>query len=363
LLSLEDRNECFIKPCPCGFQTLLVVNAAQMGFHFRGWAEGGKEMVGSQVTEKIVPWGGQISFMGDDPFPGQKGQHRVSGPTGIAHFVWVHLHGIGDHGQWASEKGGLTLIREVNSSTFTQFMRVALISDIHSNLEALEAVMRDMRRQKVDDVVCLGDVVGYGADPGPCLDIVRERKWICLLGNHDEAATGAMDLEGYSELAKAGMIYSRRMLNPDQKKWLASRPYKAKAHGVQLVHSSLHEPEEWNYIIDELAAELNFLEQTLWVCFHGHTHVSCVWERHEDGMTLETGPRQRSLNKQSRYLINVGSVGQPRDRNPRACYVIWEPLVQRVVFRRVVYDIEAAQEKIRAAGLPMQLAGRLAQGK
>lgn len=242
-------------------------------------------------------------------------------------------------------------------------MRVALISDVHSNWEALEAVERDLRRQRVDEVVCLGDIVGYGADPGACLDFIRERKWPCLMGNHDEAACGAMDLEGYSELAKAGMKYAREVLTKEQKRWLGSRPMAMKAHGAQMVHSSLCEPDQWHYVIDELAAELHFLEQRLRVCFYGHTHVSCIWERMEDSMTLETGPRARNLNRASKYLINVGSVGQPRDRNPRACYAIWEPTEERVIFRRVVYDIETAQMKIRAADLPMQLASRLALGK
>jgi len=242
-------------------------------------------------------------------------------------------------------------------------MRVALISDIHSNWEALEAVERDIRRQRVEDVVCLGDIVGYGADPGPCLDFIREKKWACILGNHDEAAAGTMELEGYSELARVGMAYARRMLGKEQKRWLATRPRTAKMHNAHLVHSSLNEPEQWHYVIDELAAELNFLEQRLPVCFYGHTHVSCIWERMEDSMSLETGPRARTLNRSSRYLINVGSVGQPRDRNPRACYAIWDPSEDRVIFRRVPYDIETAQVKIREADLPMQLASRLALGK
>lgn len=242
-------------------------------------------------------------------------------------------------------------------------MRVALISDIHSNWEALEAVAQDIRRQRVDEVVCLGDIVGYGADPGLCLDFVRGKKWPCILGNHDEAASGTMELDGYSELAQAGMKYTREVLGEEQKHWLGARPRTAQMHNAHLVHSSLHQPEEWHYVIDELAAELNFQEQELAVCFYGHTHVSCIWERMEDSISLESAPRARTLNRSSRYLINVGSVGQPRDRNRRACYAIWDPSENRVIFRRVPYDIETAQRKIRKAGLPMQLASRLALGK
>ena len=242
-------------------------------------------------------------------------------------------------------------------------MRIAFISDIHSNWEALEAVVRDLRRQKVDEVICLGDIVGYGADPGRCLDFIREQGWLCLMGNHDQAACETSDLQSYSELARAGMEYARAVLTQEQKDWLASRPMVVEAHGCQLVHSSLSEPEQWHYVIDELAAELHFLEQESRICFYGHTHVACIWERMEDSMTVESLPRARSLNPSSRYLINVGSVGQPRDRNPRSCYAIWSPLEGRVIFRRVVYDIETAQEKIQAADLPMQLAYRLAQGK
>jgi diadenosine tetraphosphatase ApaH/serine/threonine PP2A family protein phosphatase len=183
------------------------------------------------------------------------------------------------------------------------------------------------------------------------------------MGNHDEAACDTADLQGYSELAKAGIQYTREALSEEQKRWLGSRPRVMKAHGAEMVHSSLCEPEQWYYVTDELAAELSFQEQQLRVCFYGHTHVSCVWERMEDSITLETRPRVRNLNRALKYLVNVGSVGQPRDRNPRACYVLWEPEAERVVFRRVVYDIETAQRKIRAAGLPMALASRLALGK
>lgn len=242
-------------------------------------------------------------------------------------------------------------------------MKVAVISDIHSNLEALEAVLRDIAKQGVDEIVCLGDVVGYGADPGPCVDRIRALRCPVLLGNHDEGAGSPASLEGYSALALAGIAYSRTHLTREQKRWLASRPRTLKSRGTHFVHSSLHEPREWHYVTDELAAEFNFLVQKLPVCFHGHTHVPCIWERETDGLRLETCPRQRRLRAESRYLINCGSVGQPRDRNPRASYALWSPVEQQVVFRRVPYDIDTAQAKIRAAGLPEQLARRLEQGK
>lgn len=241
-------------------------------------------------------------------------------------------------------------------------MKVALISDIHSNLEALEAVLSDIRKLGIEEMVCLGDIVGYGADPAACLERIMALKCPVLKGNHDEAAAQSTPVEGYSEMAQAGMVYSRGQLNRDQKKWLETRPMKLKLHGASMVHSSLFEPEEWHYVMDGLSAELHFLNQKMQVCFHGHTHVPCIWEK-TDEVSLRLSPRAVTLERGPYYMINVGSVGQPRDKNNRACYAIWDPVEQNVLFRRISYDFEQTQKKIRRAGLPKRLATRLAEGQ
>lgn len=242
-------------------------------------------------------------------------------------------------------------------------MRVALLSDIHGNLEALEAVCRDLKRQEVDEVICLGDIVGYGPNPGECLDLVRANQWPSLQGNHDEAACKNVSLDDYSPLARAGMEFARACLSSEQKKWLRSLPLTQESHGAHLVHSSLNEPEAWNYITDPLLAELCIMEQKLPVCFHGHTHVACVWERADDSLKFNDQVHTRKLRPDRIYLINVGSVGQPRDRNHHSCYLIWQPDERRITFRRVEYDVETTQKKIMDAGLPAALATRLALGK
>jgi len=241
-------------------------------------------------------------------------------------------------------------------------MKVALISDIHSNLEALEAVLEDIRKLEIDEIVCLGDIVGYAADPGPCLDRIMALKCPVLQGNHDEEAARNTPLDCYSKMAQAGMAYSRSQLTRTQKKWLATRPLKLKLHGASMVHSSLFEPEEWHYVMDGLGAELHFMNQKMQVCFHGHTHVPCVWEK-TDEVVLRLLPKSATIEKGPYYLINVGSVGQPRDKNNRACYAIWNPTDQNVLFRRINYDFEETQKKIRRAGLPKKLATRLAEGQ
>ncbi|MDX6766587.1 MAG: metallophosphoesterase family protein [Candidatus Methylacidiphilales bacterium] len=240
-------------------------------------------------------------------------------------------------------------------------MKVALISDIHSNLEALEAVLEDCRKQGLEEFVCLGDIVGYGADPGPCVERIMALKCPALKGNHDEEASSNAPLGAYSELAQAGMAYSREVLSREHKKWLGSRPMKLKLHGASMVHSSLFEPEEWHYIIDGLSAELHFMNQKMQVCFYGHTHVPCFWEK-IDEVVLNLSPKSVTVHKGPYYLFNVGSVGQPRDKNNKACYAIWNPVEQKVTYRRVPYDYEKTQKKIRQAGLPKRLATRLAEG-
>jgi diadenosine tetraphosphatase ApaH/serine/threonine PP2A family protein phosphatase len=238
----------------------------------------------------------------------------------------------------------------------------AVFSDIHSNLEALEAVLADMATLGIKRCICLGDTVGYGANPAQCLDRVRALGCPILLGNHDEAAAGDGGLDDMSKAAQAGLLYSREKLSVEQRAFLRDLPHAAAAEKVQFVHASLGGPDIWMYVLHPFEAMAHLLTQTEPLCFCGHTHIPAVWHLDEDG-SLESGYGEGrvQLPSSGKTLINVGSVGQPRDENPAACYVVCTGDV--VEFRRVTYDIAKARRKIARAGLPRFLGERLAHGK
>ncbi|MFQ3670347.1 MAG: metallophosphoesterase family protein [Verrucomicrobiia bacterium] len=237
-------------------------------------------------------------------------------------------------------------------------MRIAIFSDIHSNLEALEAVLEDMDKQRVDGKICLGDIVGYSANPAECVDRVAGLAIPTLLGNHDQVCTMKDPLEGYNDLAKEGIAYSRRHLEAHHLKFLRRLPMTHEFDGVTYVHSSLHQPEAWVYVLSYHEAALNFSAQKTAVAFCGHTHQPVIFEQNRP-MRAYLCVRKMKLQPGRNYLINVGSVGQPRDGDSRACYGIYDGESRRFEFRRVTYDIEAAQKKILDAGLSPILAARL----
>lgn len=242
--------------------------------------------------------------------------------------------------------------------------RYGIFSDIHANLEAVEAVIKDMARHGVSDRVCLGDIVGYGADPASCVDFVVGLGCPTLLGNHDHEAAIDRSFESLNQGAKAGIELARRNLDRAQKGFLKNRPYALRNEHFEATHASLHSPASWRYVIDDMEAEKHFKEQTMEVCFFGHTHYPCVWERHPNGrIELYAGMKSFLFKEGFRYLVNTGSVGQPRDRNYRACYVVYHPDERRVFWRRVDYPVEVTQEKIRKAGLPDKNARRLENGR
>ena len=243
---------------------------------------------------------------------------------------------------------------------------LAVFSDVHSNLEALNAVLAEMDATGVDQRVCLGDIVGYAANPAECLERVRALGCPIIQGNHDEAVASNSKLEGISETAKGGMEFARAQLTPGQREYLSDLPLTLLdlKEGRQFVHASLDVPEEWWYVHRPEDALLHFQAQTQPICFCGHTHVPFVWHCDDSGrITVAEGKGVITLPRHGKVLINAGSVGQPRDRCPDACYVIFDPVAHRAEFRRVPYDIEKAQSKILAAGLPRFAAQRLALGK
>jgi len=240
-------------------------------------------------------------------------------------------------------------------------MRYAILGDIHANLEALEAVLRDAESQGATHYACTGDLVGYNADPRACLQIVRKLGCQTVQGNHDYYAACNESMELFTPMAQKSIRWTRRQLSPFERNHLRRLPMILDLEGFTLVHSSLASPHRWNYIFKRKAADASLRNQFNPVCFFGHTHVPLAFVR---GSATEKGfYGTLAIRKGYQYLVNVGSVGQPRDRNPKAAYVLYDLEARTVALRRVEYDIEAAQRKVRAAGLPFRNALRLAGGR
>jgi len=244
-------------------------------------------------------------------------------------------------------------------------MRLAIVSDIHANIEALEAVVDDITAQKVDETACLGDLVGYGASPNECVALVKQHCPISLLGNHDAAALGALSTENFNIHARIAIEWTTENLSAESRSYLTALPLRENRLSASLVHSTPYEPNMWHYItsLEEAAYNFQFFETPF--CFVGHTHIPLIITvsgAKEISVYQDTKLSYGSL-AESRFLINVGSVGQPRDRDSRACYGILDTDAQTFVYRRVKYDIGACQDKMKKIGLPEFLISRLKEGK
>lgn len=239
--------------------------------------------------------------------------------------------------------------------------RYAILGDIHANLEALQAVLEDAESHGVDTYVCVGDIVGYNANPAECLEIIRERCVAVVRGNHDHYVAHDECLEDFHPLAANVIDWTRRQLSKEQLQYLKNLRLSRMVDGFTIVHSTLDMPEKWGYVIDALDADANFNYQTSSVCFHGHTHVPVVFER--QGRVVRSAFTSFRTTLGQKCFINTGSVGQPRDGDPRASYVIYEPAARRIDLHRIPYDMSETQRKIREAGLPDRLARRLENGK
>ena len=236
-------------------------------------------------------------------------------------------------------------------------MTTALISDIHGNLEALDAVLAEIKTRRPRRVLCLGDVVGYGASPNECLAKVRERCELVLLGNHDAAASGGPEAARFNIYARVAAEWTAKTLTRENREYLQRLPLTSSEGSSFLVHASPACPRDWEYLLDRFDAEPQFHYFTEPICFIGHTHQPAVYMADPAG-TKSLPLSNVTLEPDRRYIINVGSVGQPRDHDPRACFVVYHEAAGEVEFVRVPYDIEGAQAKIRAAQLPEVLAAR-----
>jgi predicted phosphodiesterase len=240
-------------------------------------------------------------------------------------------------------------------------MRYAIIADIHGNLEAFQTVLDDIKTQNIQQIVCLGDVVGYNANPKECLDIVRAMNVPIVKGNHDEYCSSEDQLEGFNPHAAEAVIWTRNQLTMDDRQWLRDLKYTRMVANFTIVHATLDAPQRWGYVFDKLAAAASFPYQNTQMCFFGHTHVPVAFMR---DTAVRGGTYSKfKIDPAKKYFINVGAVGQPRDNNPKAGYVVYDTDAGTIELRRLDYDIATTQAKIRAAGLPERLAERLEFGR
>lgn len=240
-------------------------------------------------------------------------------------------------------------------------MKYAIIADIHANLEAFQVVLEDIKAQKCTHVACLGDVVGYGPNPKECLKIIRDMNIPVVKGNHDEMCSVDENMEGFNPHAAEAVLWTRQQLNEDEKKWLRDLKYVRLVASFSIVHATLDMPQRWGYVFDKLAAAASFTYQNTSVCFFGHTHVPVAFIR--DSVVRGGTYSKFKVEPGRKYFVNVGSIGQPRDNNPKAAYVIYDMDEATIEMRRLDYDIATTQQKILAAGLPPRLAERLTFGK
>lgn len=242
-------------------------------------------------------------------------------------------------------------------------MRLAFFSDVHANLEALEAFLRDAADEKVDKLHFLGDAVGYGPDPNECVKKICEVSGIRLMGNHDYAAMGLLDTSSFNQFAQEAIDYTRRVLSEESIALMADFSLEETIDDFHLVHATPERPHQWDYIVTLEDAAVNFPHIRKRVCLIGHSHYPAIISRNNGASPILVHEDSIKIKKKQEYIINIGSVGQPRDSNPRSCYLIYDSKEKTARLKRVEYDIAATQKKMADAGLPEYLITRLAKGR
>ncbi len=246
-------------------------------------------------------------------------------------------------------------------------MLIAVVSDIHANLTALERVLQEIDRLRPDALWCLGDVVGYGPQPQACADIMRARADVCLAGNHDLAVTGRLDLNKFNPVARQAILWHRSRLTPETMSWLGSLPARTEAAGVTLAHGSPRRPE-WEYVDDETTAAANYSAFDTAICLIGHAHKPQGWRLSGAGgrgsarLVTAAAGLPLALDLRHKWLLNPGSVGQPRDYDPQAAFALLDTETWQWRWQRVAYDVATVERAIREAGLPQVLGQRLHLG-
>jgi predicted phosphodiesterase len=240
-------------------------------------------------------------------------------------------------------------------------MSLAVISDVHSNLEALEAVLDDMEEGGIKKALFLGDAVGYGPNPNECTELLDKSCDVLIAGNHDWAVLGLEDVSFFNPVARAAVLWTETVLTPENRKILEGFPIVkvVRERDLLLVHSSPYEPDRWHYLIgpEDAAGVFGHFKER--ICMVGHSHAPFIVERDSEG-EMVAYHEEVEFREGSRYVINVGSVGQPRDGDPRACYAVMDE--EGVRMRRVEYPVRKTQEKMSSEGLPQPLIERLSFG-
>ncbi len=243
-------------------------------------------------------------------------------------------------------------------------MRYAVISDVHSNLEAFLAVLNEIDNMDMDEIICLGDIVGYNANPNECIDIIKSRRIKCITGNHDSRASGLEEPDNFTPFAREAILWTRLQLNQKSITFLQNLPGSLSFHDGKMlaVHGSINSTDKYLFSLQDAA--VNFLgmeEMGARICFFGHTHVRIAYVEGKEGVYPES-EEMIIVENNKRYLVNPGSIGQPRDGDPRAAFLVYDTDAENIEFFRVAYDIDKCCEKIIKAGLPVELAERLRTG-
>ncbi|HTC22450.1 MAG TPA: metallophosphoesterase family protein [bacterium] len=243
-------------------------------------------------------------------------------------------------------------------------MRYGIFSDVHSNLEAMTVVAQAMKSDGAEDYLCLGDFVGYYSNPNEVIELIDSLHcWKMVLGNHDAALLGKTPLSKFNAPAAEAINWTKTRIKPQHLHFLESLRLREEIGDIQLVHSSPYQSEEWHYLTGQEDLERNFRYFQGLICFFGHVHKPFIAEQKKDGSVRILPETDYQLQKDCRYLVNVGSVGQPRDGSPQTCYVMYDTSSQKLSIRRIDYDYETTVKKTLDAGLPEYLAQRLKTGK
>ena len=242
-------------------------------------------------------------------------------------------------------------------------MRIGILSDVHGNYEALEVVLQALKDECIDCTYCLGDLVGYGPDPNPCVEKVMDFVDKTVVGNHDVAAIGHIPTSEFNIYASMAIDWTRGVLDSESIRSLNELPFLLIEEDVTLVHATPEAPDEWDYILSIVDAQRSFGALKTQLCFVGHTHVPEIFIREEDGRISNYNAGELEFEVSKKYIINVGSVGQPRDGDPRASYGILDTDERRFRLNRVSYPIDTVQEKMVKVNLPEYLIERLSYGK
>ncbi|MGH1362347.1 MAG: metallophosphoesterase family protein [Calditrichia bacterium] len=239
-------------------------------------------------------------------------------------------------------------------------MKYAIISDIHGNVEALKNVLTHLESEEVSSIICLGDVVGYGPKPNECVELVKEHTDVCLMGNHDHAVLGLTDVNHFNQYARDAVLWTRRTMTQYNKSYLENMPFISTAGDAMFVHATPVQPKEWHYIFSAEDARRNLDAIKQKVAFIGHSHIPVIFSYNEGVMDEEDITLDLSKD---RYIVNVGSIGQPRDGDPRSCFVIYDSDTTSLRYVRLEYPVETTYQQIIDSQLPSFLAMRLFAGQ